>query len=379
MSQTRISNLPAILGSSLDPDFAFPVESSTGSGPTQKITLAQIAAFVSQASGDFTASINGRLQVKDPVDQLVTEHVDLMNPYGIEEKRYALAGQLNKTQNGIYKCEGGLLTLVYPTSYFDTYGPGSLFLDKFTGRLWFIPVTKNNSNVMDPITGTRPQEAFDFMELPRTLLSLQVLDKWSQEGFSDLGYNNPFSQAHFFSFHRVFPNELLPFVVALASFNERTNDVSYLPIQYRITLETYRANITTDPAVDLSGRPWGVRVCLSDAFLLDQIETRLSPLPGGEYYGYESGPAINFLGPNGASLDIGVTEYTIEAIVTGFPGANTFSWVQVSGPNTATLSDGGTTLNVTVSDLITGSYIFQITVSDGAGTSIFDFFTLYKL
>jgi dienelactone hydrolase len=48
-----------------------------------------------------------------------------------------------------------------------------------------------------------------------------------------------------------------------------------------------------------------------------------------------------------------------------------YSWVQLSGPNTATITNG-TTANPTVSNLGVGTYSFQLTVSDGSlqGSSI---------
>jgi len=52
-------------------------------------------------------------------------------------------------------------------------------------------------------------------------------------------------------------------------------------------------------------------------------------------------------------------------------GTVTFQWTQLSGPNTATLS-GDTTADLTADDLITGTYIFRLTVVDDEDDTDFD-------
>lgn len=385
MSQTRISNLPAVSLGNLNPEFAFPVEVTTGAGPTLKLTLAQIGDYIEKvrmgSSFDFSASINGRLQVKDPVDQLITDNVDLSNPFGEEGKRFALAGQLDKTLNGIYKCEGGSLTFLYPTGYFDTYGPGSLFLDKATGKLWFIPVSKKNSNVVDPVTGIRPNEAFDFMELPRAVLSIDVLDRWEMHVLTDLGENDGLTQVHQFSLPRVFPTEFFEFIVAAYGFINHNNESPVMDGESRILFGLLNGNIQSNPSVNLTGRRFGIHFSISDAFLLDQIETRLTPLPGNDYYysTYVPEPSIEFQVPNPSILDELTSEFTILTQVNNFPAGTLFSWTQISGPNTATMTDGGIDEHLNISDLIAGTYVFEVAVSDGAGTTLTNQFTLNKL
>ncbi len=47
---------------------------------------------------------------------------------------------------------------------------------------------------------------------------------------------------------------------------------------------------------------------------------------------------------------------------------STYSWAQVSGPNTATLTNGGKAVS-TASNLIPGNYTFELTVTDNSGAS----------
>lgn len=290
MSNKRIHQLPAISGQ-FNPNFVFPVEHPSGTGTTQKMP---ISIFMDQLR-DFMVSINGRLEVKEPVDFMLSTNVDLGSyPSGVDGKRYALNGQTDKTLNGVYQYYGGSFSIHYPSSYLDIYGPGSLFMDKSTGKLWFIPITKNHSNVIDTESGIFPNQAFNFLELERSMLSLEVLDKWEQSG--SLLYNGGEGIAIFkFSggLHRFLPEYILENYQAFSQAISYDLSTQRTPLVFdkagsdtlHVVFKMENTTVTGDEDENSS---YIFRANVSDSLLIDQIETLLTPLPDGSYY-YASG------------------------------------------------------------------------------------------
>ena len=82
-------------------------------------------------------------------------------------------------------------------------------------------------------------------------------------------------------------------------------------------------------------------------------------------------PVITFTVSAGSNITI--TLPTNSAKLTGVATVQntalaSTAWTQVSGPNTATITNGGT-ITPTVSNLVAGSYVFKVTITNSAGTS----------
>ena len=76
----------------------------------------------------------------------------------------------------------------------------------------------------------------------------------------------------------------------------------------------------------------------------------------------------------GANIAVTLPEDTVVLIGTGSDpdgGTVTFLWTQVSGPNSAILTDANST-NLTVEDLVTGDYVFDLTVTDDEDNTVSD-------
>ena len=77
-----------------------------------------------------------------------------------------------------------------------------------------------------------------------------------------------------------------------------------------------------------------------------------------------------------AGSDVSITLPTSSVKLTGSTTVqnttlSSCTWKQISGPNTATISNGGT-ITPTVSGVVAGSYVFQVTITNSAGTSTSD-------
>jgi hypothetical protein len=81
-----------------------------------------------------------------------------------------------------------------------------------------------------------------------------------------------------------------------------------------------------------------------------------------------------------AGPDVAITLPTNSATLTGSTTVQGYTlssakWTQVSGPNTATISNGGT-ISPTMSSLVQGTYVFQATITSSAGNTASDQMTL---
>jgi len=78
-----------------------------------------------------------------------------------------------------------------------------------------------------------------------------------------------------------------------------------------------------------------------------------------------NGPIAN-AGPNQ-----NITVSSVSLSGSASTGATTYSWTNISGPNTPTITTP-TTVNTTVTGLISGTYVFQLAINGGSSGSLID-------
>lgn len=234
---------------------------------------------------DYIVSIKKGLLPKEPVDHYVGTNVDFEtnNFTGTDGKRYALGGQKDKTQNGVYTwIEGSGFVPTPEAGYFTQYGPGSVFMDKSTGNIWFKPITKNNTNVTDPETGIRPSEGFDFYRLDRAMLDISILDAFPMCGVAKMEEEDSTWYAAIFP--RLLP---APYIEEMIIGYAKT-DQSMLGTSFGIDASSKTSlgfRILSNAVIeDATERmDWTARA--SDAYLKDLILQYLTPEPVAGYYG----------------------------------------------------------------------------------------------
>jgi hypothetical protein len=80
-------------------------------------------------------------------------------------------------------------------------------------------------------------------------------------------------------------------------------------------------------------------------------------------------PTLSVTAGSNASITLPTTSYAITGVVTvKNETVSSIKWTQSSGPNTATISNGGT-ITPTVSGLVAGTYVFAVTVTGQSGLS----------
>jgi len=101
----------------------------------------------------------------------------------------------------------------------------------------------------------------------------------------------------------------------------------------------------------------------------DQMTLTVNPAPVANVFTVNAGPDVAITLPTNSVKLTGV------ATVQGSIGLAACNWSQVSGPNTAAISNGGT-ITPTIGGVIAGSYVFKVTIISTAGTSTSDQMTL---
>ncbi|HEY8971867.1 MAG TPA: T9SS type A sorting domain-containing protein [Puia sp.] len=101
----------------------------------------------------------------------------------------------------------------------------------------------------------------------------------------------------------------------------------------------------------------------------DQVKLTVNPAPVANVFTVNAGPDVSITLPTNSVKLTGV------ATVQGSIGLAACNWTQVSGPNTATISNGGT-ITPTIGGVIAGSYTFKVTLTSTSGTSTSDQMTL---
>jgi len=82
-------------------------------------------------------------------------------------------------------------------------------------------------------------------------------------------------------------------------------------------------------------------------------------------------PPIVDAGVN-ASICPPTTQVTVSATGSDDVAIISYVWTQVTGPNVATIPSGGAFQSGNITGLITGTYVFRVTVTDGGGLTAFD-------
>jgi|GEM_PF-833895 len=101
----------------------------------------------------------------------------------------------------------------------------------------------------------------------------------------------------------------------------------------------------------------------------DQMTLTVNPAPVANVFTVNAGPDVAITLPTNSVKLAGV------ATVQGSMAVASCKWTQVSGPNTATISNSGT-ITPTVGGVIAGSYTFKVTLTSTSGTSTSDQMTL---
>lgn len=92
----------------------------------------------------------------------------------------------------------------------------------------------------------------------------------------------------------------------------------------------------------------------------DSVIITVNPAPVNQAPISEAGPDITITLPANSTV--------LSGSGTATNSISSYTWSQVSGPNTATFSPGDTAQNPTVSGLVQGSYIFALNVTDNNGS-----------
>ena len=122
---------------------------------------------------------------------------------------------------------------------------------------------------------------------------------------------------------------------------------------YPIRLEHFNQNGTSEITLSFQGPGQSKAIIPSTA--LSTVN------PNGENPVADAGPDRNVLLPT--------SSLTLDGSATDADGTiDTYAWTQIGGPNTATLA-GEDTENLTVSNLIAGTYSFQLMVTDNDGNT----------
>jgi len=96
----------------------------------------------------------------------------------------------------------------------------------------------------------------------------------------------------------------------------------------------------------------------------DEINVRVQPVPANQ-------PPISDAGPNKV-ITLQTNSTTFTGSGTDSDGTiSTLAWTQISGPSTASIS-GQSTVTLSASNLIEGTYVFRLTVTDNLGLQGFD-------
>lgn len=99
-----------------------------------------------------------------------------------------------------------------------------------------------------------------------------------------------------------------------------------------------------------------------------QVTITVNPAPVTVVFTVSAGPDVSITLPTSSVKLTGSTTVQNTTL-------SSCTWKQISGPNTATISNGGT-ITPTISGVIAGSYVFQVTITNSAGTSTSDQMTL---
>jgi len=104
-------------------------------------------------------------------------------------------------------------------------------------------------------------------------------------------------------------------------------------------------------------------------FTSDQMKLTVNSAPPANVFKVSAGPDVSITLPANSVTLTGV------ATVQGSMAVSTCKWKQISGPNTATISNSGT-IKPTVSNLVAGTYIIEVDMTSTSGTTVSDQMTL---